>query len=561
MQNHEGLKQGSQEWLAYRVEHDNASEIAAVLGLSKTTTRSELLQMKHTGLGKEFSDWVQHNVLDYGHEVEAKVRPLVEAMIGEDLYAVTCSKGRLSASLDGLNMSDEIAFECKQWNAQIADQVASGIMPEQHMPQCQQILLVTGAKKLIFAVGDGTPENLLTLDVFPDTVWFDQIIAGWAQFHIDLAAYVPIDIKEMPTAEVTVALPALFIHAKGEITTSNMKEYGIALTVKLKAIRAIVLVDDQDFSNAKEAAKQLRESIESARLAKAAMLSQTVTVGEAALMIDAWCEDMRKTALQLEKDVEREDKAKKVAMIARAKDLYETHIRALDAEIKPASLSLVAPAFAEAIKNKRSFASMQDAVDTELARAKIVSNESARHIRASLACLEDDGAGYEFLFHDSLALINKQPDDLKLLVKSRIAEHRAAEVAREEAQRQRIQVEEQAKAEKAAREKLAREQQEADAKRQLEERLATAQQGEDARQAAIAGVVLAVPGKEFTQSPTAIPIATPAANVVPMRAVAAPKHTVPPTVREQLNAHLDQLSDEQLQRVMSFVKSRYSAAA
>ena len=32
-------------------------------------------------------------------------------------------------------------------------------LPEEHMPQCQQVLMVTGAEKLLFVVSDGTPDK------------------------------------------------------------------------------------------------------------------------------------------------------------------------------------------------------------------------------------------------------------------------------------------------------------------------------------------------------------------------------------------------------------------
>src|SRR3990167_2011232 len=244
------LLQGEDNWLAHRFNHDNASEAAAVLGLSKTTTRTELLHMKHTGLGKKFSDWVQRNVLDYGHEVESKVRPLIEAMIGEDLYAVTCSEGRLSASLVGLTVSGEIAFECKQWNTEIAAQVAAGIMLEQHMPQCQQILMVTKAGKLIFAVGDGTPENLLTLDVYPDPVWFERIRAGWAQFAADLVAYVPAEKSIAPVAAAVTALPSISVTVEGTIAVKdNFKAFETALRDFIEYRLIKKPESDQDFAD------------------------------------------------------------------------------------------------------------------------------------------------------------------------------------------------------------------------------------------------------------------------------------------------------------------------
>ena len=65
------LVQGTPEWDQYRLTHFGASEIAAVLGLSKKTTRTELLRIKATGLPKEFSEWLQRNVLDKGHEILA----------------------------------------------------------------------------------------------------------------------------------------------------------------------------------------------------------------------------------------------------------------------------------------------------------------------------------------------------------------------------------------------------------------------------------------------------------------------------------------------------------
>lgn len=132
------LIQGSPEWVAFRLEHDGASEAAAMLGLSRKNTRNELLHMKHTGMSKEFSEFVQRNILDKGHKVEALARPLIEEAIGDDLYPVTCSNGRLSASCDGLTMGvegGEIAFEHKQWNAEHSEMVRNNIMPEEHIPQ------------------------------------------------------------------------------------------------------------------------------------------------------------------------------------------------------------------------------------------------------------------------------------------------------------------------------------------------------------------------------------------------------------------------------------------
>src|SRR3989338_7523664 len=198
------LIQGTQEWLDFRLEHDGSSEAAAMLGLSKTTTRTELLRMKSSGIAKEFCDWVQKNILDYGHEVEALARPIVAKQFGIRLFPLICSRGRPSASCDGITMDGTIGWEHKQWNKELASAVARYELPDTHMPQVQQALLVTGAEKWIFTVSDGTEENMVSMEVMPDPVWFGRILSGWIQFNKDRDNYVHIEHTEKPKAEVCI---------------------------------------------------------------------------------------------------------------------------------------------------------------------------------------------------------------------------------------------------------------------------------------------------------------------------------------------------------------------
>ena len=102
MQIHE-LVQGSAEWHAYRAHHFNASDAPAMMGVSPYKTRSQLLHEMHTGLIAEVDAGTQR-LFDEGHRFEALARPLAEEIIGEDLYPVTGSLDRLSASFDGLTM-------------------------------------------------------------------------------------------------------------------------------------------------------------------------------------------------------------------------------------------------------------------------------------------------------------------------------------------------------------------------------------------------------------------------------------------------------------------------
>ena len=140
-----------------------------MLGLSQKKSRAELLREKHTALSKEFSSYVQERVLDAGHRVEALARPILEHRLGMELFPATMSFGRLSASCDGLTMMGDVAFEHKLSNEPMVRFIEqTGQVPPEHMPQCQQVLLVTGAERLIFVMSDGTPDKFIQVEVLPD---------------------------------------------------------------------------------------------------------------------------------------------------------------------------------------------------------------------------------------------------------------------------------------------------------------------------------------------------------------------------------------------------------
>ncbi|MGB5049947.1 MAG: hypothetical protein WBO46_13480, partial [Caldilineaceae bacterium] len=435
---------GSAEWIKSR----SASKAPAMMGCDQKTSRSALLRMMATGIGKEFTDWQQKNLLDKGNVSEIGARDIAEDILCDGLSPVCCATDDdyLTAAPDGATFSGNIGFEAKAWNEKTAAFVRDGVVPDYHAWQLDQQILVCGFEYVLFMVTDGTRDKCVSIEYRSSNERALALLAGWRQFDIDLAAYVPSDIKEMPKAAVIVDLPALFVHAKGEITTHNMDEFGKALTLRLAETRAIVLITDQDFSNAKESAKKFRETAKAIALSKDAMLAQTETIGEAARKMDAWAEDLNATALQLEKDVKREDLAKKEAMVLTAKGKYTDHIAALEAETKPIRLALVAPNFADAIKGKSKYASMQDAVDTMLAGAIIAADQSAKDVREKLAWCKDHAAGYSALFPDLQQIIVKPMEDFALTITSRINKAKADEAKKLEAIKEAARVEAEANA-------------------------------------------------------------------------------------------------------------------
>lgn len=440
------LEQGSEEWLQFRRAHKGASEAAAVMGLSRTTKRTELLRLKSTGMEKEFSDYVQKHVLDKGHEIEALARPIVEGMIGDDLYPTVWSFGDKSASCDGLSMCESIAWENKQYNDEYYSLVSSGEVPDEHMPQCQQVLMVTGAEKLFFTVSDGTEARTAGVWVYPDQDWFNRINAAWAQFDIDLAAYEHVEHPEKPQAEVTESFPVPFVQVKGELAiVSNLDSFG-------QQLRAFVgnmtkdPQDDQDFVNLESACKKLKEAEYALGKAEDYALAQFADVNAMRRTVTELKELARSHRLTSEKLVKSQKELIKMRILEGGKKRFYEHVSGLQAEIFGVTLQIQQPDFAGAMKNKRTIASLHDAVDTCLANAKIEADSFAKVVRGNIAYLDSAASGLKFLFNDLQAIAAKQPEDFAALVDNRVAQHKQAEAEKLEAERKRIQEEAEAKA-------------------------------------------------------------------------------------------------------------------
>jgi putative phage-type endonuclease len=439
------LVQGTLDWHEHRRKHFNASEAAAMLGFNPTTSRNDLLRMKATGNEKEFTAWVQKNVLDYGHEVEAMARPIVEKMIQEELYPVTGTEGSLSASFDGLTMMETIAFEHKQWNEALADLVRQNEVPDSHMPQLQQQLIVSGAEKVIFVVSDGTPEKMVWTTVYPNEEWFDELIQGWTQFRVDLNDYEHKEYKEKPVADPIQELPALFVELEGEVKSTNLSLVKDAATSFIENIKTD-LETDEDFANAEEAAKFCDKAEKQLEATKGAALAQTQSIDEVMKTIDFVKDQLRSKRLMLNKLVKERKDQIKAQIVSESKGKFSEHIAMLNAKIAPCSIPATTPDFVGAMKNKRTIASLYNAVDTELANAKIEANKVFNLISDNLDHYMIEADGHEFLFNDLSQIINSPLEAFDAVIKTRIYDHSHQVAKKAEAERERIRVEEEAKA-------------------------------------------------------------------------------------------------------------------
>ena len=443
------LIQGSPEWLAYRAQHFNASDAPAMMGCSPYKTRAQLLRELHTGVAPDV-DIATQKRFDNGHRAEALARQLAEEIVGEDLYPVTGSEGRLSASFDGLTLDESTVWEHKALNADIraafdaidrlvggGDEAPGRLLPIYHRVQMEQQLHVSGAGRALFLATEWDAEGNLvdqrSVWYLPDDELRGQILSGWAQLERDLQTYeLPEAAEPAPVGRAPDTLPALRIEVTGAVTASNLAEFK---QTALGAIRSVnrTLRTDQDFADAEKAVKWCADVEARLKAAKEHALSQTADIEALFRALDDISAEARTVRLDLDKLVTRRKGEVRDEAVAAARRALDAHVATLNAEIAPMRVPQPVADFAGAIKGKRSIESMQAALDQVLTVAKIAAEADARAIRANVAEFERAAAGFEFLFADLGQIVHKAADDFAAVLRARIASHKEAEAKRRQA--------------------------------------------------------------------------------------------------------------------------------
>lgn len=423
--------QGSQEWLDIRAKYFTASEAPAMLGGSQYKTRQALLREKATGHAEDV-DASKQRLFDRGHDAEAVARPLAEAIIGEDLFPATVATEidglPLLSSHDGITMDEQTNWENKLDNERLRAMIATGDLDAGYWPQVEQQMAVTGAARTLFTICDG--------EKITGHLWYEskperraQLIAGWKQFAEDLAMYQHVEPAQVATAAPINELPALMVEITGAVTASNLTQWKAVVTERIDGINTD-LQTDQDFADADEMVKFLDNGEKRIDLVKAQAQAQASDIDAVFRALDEIKARMRTKRLELDKLVTKRKESIRGEIAAEASRKIADHVAALNRRIGMA-LPPLPGNFAVVMKNKRTVASLHDAVDTELARLKIAASEIAdkmEHNIKALALYPD----YAFLFNDRAALVLKDADDLALVIKSRIHDHEADEAKRQE---------------------------------------------------------------------------------------------------------------------------------
>lgn len=461
--------QGSDLWLQIRSQHFTASEAPAMLGLSKYKTRQDLLREKATGLTEDV-DASKQRLFDRGHEAEAAARPLAEAYLQEDLFPATGTAEidglPLLASFDGLNMEETLVWENKLSSVDVETMIDTGDLAGAYWPQVEQQLLVSGAPRALFTACDG--------EQITAQLWYESkperraaVIAGWKQFSEDLANYQHVEAAPVAVAAPINELPALMVEITGSVTASNLVQWKEIVTERIAGINTN-LQTDQDFADADSMVKFLDDGEKRIDLVKSQAQANAADIDRVFRALDDIKASMRAKRLELDKLVTKRKESIKIEIMQAGKDQLAEHIASLNKRLKSLQMPPIAADFATAIKGKRNLESMRDAVSSLVAAKKIESNEIADRMQHNMGEIvrlvtADTPPDTEWarLFPDMAQIVLKAPDDLLLLVRSRIDAHNSALAA----ERNRVRAEEEAKATAKAK----AEQEEAERRRAAEE--------------------------------------------------------------------------------------------
>jgi len=447
MQTIKGLIQGSEEWKKFREEYLVGSEAPVIMGDSEHMTRTELLDLKTTGDEKQINEWVEKFIFAKGHRYEAESRPIAETAMEEELYPVTGVREvegmKLLASFDGVTMFEDDSWEHKSLNVKLrAFFEGGGELPMMYVWQLEHQMLVLGTNSCEFAASLGNEETYHSIRYHSSPERREQLIEGWKLFLEDLKSHQVKVYEPEIVGRAPGDLPALRVEVTGMVTASNLKEFKqVALDV-FGSINT-QLDTDEDFANAEKTIKWCGTVEERLEATKQNALAQTASIDELFRTMDELREEARGIRLNLNSKVSTRKKERKIEIAQEAKSQFDEHIRTLNKALGGDWMPYISTDFNAAMKGKRTIATLESAANDELARARIEANRIGNRIEANLEMFAAKTEGYEFLFADKKSLVtghDKEP--LTAMVKQRIADHKAAEEAKERAERERREADE-----------------------------------------------------------------------------------------------------------------------
>lgn len=190
------LVQGSAEWHAHRAQYRNASETAAVMGVSPWQTPFELWLVK---TGRKVI--AETEAMRHGTATEPAARAAFEQESGLIMQPLVMVDGNYSASLDGITLAGDTIVEIKcpykGQTSELWQMVKTDTVPQHYYLQVQHQLMVSHAQHAYLWVFDGQEGVGITIE--PDTQLFEQIRSAWDAFQVYLDTDTPPPITDQDT--------------------------------------------------------------------------------------------------------------------------------------------------------------------------------------------------------------------------------------------------------------------------------------------------------------------------------------------------------------------------
>jgi putative phage-type endonuclease len=178
------LDQRTPEWLQWRQSGLGGSDAPAIVGVSPWRTPLQLWQQKTGQREKQ----AENSAMSRGRRLESTVQGLYEALLGYRIEPICCchdDHSWLKASLDGWNAQRQIAVEIKAPNKLDHQSALDGKIPEKYIPQCDHILMVTGARLLHYVSYSNyfpARKQLVILSRYPNPTQLEALYQAELEF-------------------------------------------------------------------------------------------------------------------------------------------------------------------------------------------------------------------------------------------------------------------------------------------------------------------------------------------------------------------------------------------
>lgn len=429
------LEQGSEEWKQARLNYFCASEAPAVMGVHKYMSRTELLDLKKSGVSKPVSP-NQKSIFNRGHEAEEKARELMEIQTLDEFPAIVFSNESfgipLLASLDGFNDSSNTVWEHKLWNKTLVENVRLEKLEDHYIWQLEHQMLVSETDFCIFTCSDGTAEKKESFIYHSKQENKDKLIKAWKQFSIDLENHViQAKTEKIDPIISDSQLPAIIFAIDGSDITSNIQECLSETKLLAEAEKSKELNTDLDFANKDQFNKNVKKARKTLKDTVIKVQNRFVSFAEFSDMAKDLDSVLQKLQSSGEKQVKEAKEAKKRELIEKGEQALAGFIYEKDLLIKPYTLLQIigTPSldFVSAIKGKRTIDSINEAITQLITDKKLDLNSIYDRIIDNLMYLNQDPEAmkHKFLFNDSHLLLNKVPEDLKAVIKTRISDYKS----------------------------------------------------------------------------------------------------------------------------------------